>query len=206
MILRIAAALALLLGFGGLGGYLTIMGKTPFASEEARHLRLMKDRSGTPASCQPMTLADFMALPHQAPLAEFSGYERRGVSIEGYMQRMLRAADGDIHFELVEKIPTVYSEPYVTVEVATAGPAAKSWTFSQMEWGLRPWRGAGMGTWNVPPRRVRVSGWLMDDFQHGLPPSGIESANPRVSEWEIHPVTAIDLWNENESRWEPLAP
>jgi hypothetical protein len=204
--LRLAALLALVLGFGGFGGYLTLLGKTPFASEELRHLRLMKDRAGVPASYTPMTVAEFEALPRYAPLAEYSGLERRGASIEGYVQRMLRSSDGDVHFEIVERIPEAYKEPYMTCEVAATNTAGGRWSWSDLEWGLRPWRSPEMDPWNQPPRRVRMSGWLLHDYQYELGPVQPGSREPRVSAWEIHPVTAIEVWDESASRWEPLAP
>jgi len=206
VILRLAAGLALVLGFGGFGGYLTLMGKTPFASEETRHLREMKDRTGVPATYERMTLADFAALPRSATLAEFSGIERRGVVIEGFLQRLIRASDGDVHFEVVESIPVDNKEPYVTCEVTTAAGTVRRWSWQEMEWGLRPWRSPAMDIWNTQPRRARISGWLLDDFQHEKPPvSPGTGRDPRVSAWEIHPVTAIEVWNEGTSRWEPLA-
>lgn len=203
--LRLAALLALVLGLGGFGGYLVLMGKSPLASLEARHLRDMKDRRDSPRSYAPMTVAEFTALPRSAPVAEYSGLERRGVALEGYLQRMQRASDGDVHFELVERLPVAYKEPYVTAEVAPNPGGSSGWSWSTLEWELRPWRSPAMDVWNTPPPRVRVSGWLLYDFQHEEGPPATGASEPRVSAWEIHPVTAIELWNETSRTWKALA-
>lgn len=203
MILRLAAFLALVLGFGGFGGYLALIGKTPFNSLEARHLRDMKDRRDPPGALQPMTVADFAALPRFTPVAEYSGLERRGAVIEGYLQRMQRSTDGDFHLELVETIPTGHKEPYVTAEITPRG-GGPPWAWSDLEWTLRPWRSPAMRPWNAPPARIRVSGWLLYDYQHEAGPRPRGSREPRVSAWEIHPVTAIEVWNERRAAWEPL--
>jgi hypothetical protein len=46
---------------------------------------------------------------------------------------------------------------------------------------------------------VRLSGWLLHDFEHAGPARAW-----RVSAWEIHPVTAIEVWDEARQAWQPL--
>lgn len=206
MILRIAAGLALVIGLGGFGGFLTLIGKSPFASLETRHLRDMKDRAGEPRAYQPMTALDFAALPRSAPIAEYSGIERRGVVMEGYVQNMLRGPDGDFHIELVEAIPATERGTYVTGEITPAFRAgSRAWTYEGLAWAFRPWRGNAMAVWHAPPRRVRVSGWLLNDWPHAGPVFREQGVEPRVSAWEIHPVTKVELWNERDETWEPFA-
>jgi hypothetical protein len=46
---------------------------------------------------------------------------------------------------------------------------------------------------------VRVSGWLLHDFEYA------ERASAwRVSAWEIHPVTGLEVWEAEHARWQLL--
>jgi hypothetical protein len=47
--------------------------------------------------------------------------------------------------------------------------------------------------------RVRVSGWLLHDFQHL---DGV--GRWRASAWEIHPATTIEGWAPDRHVWRPL--
>lgn len=203
MIVRIAAGFALVLGVTALLGYLHLIGKGPFASLEARHLREMKDRDTTPSSFEPFTVDSFAALPHRLSVAEYSGIERRGVSLVGYVQNMLRASDGDIHLEIVPHPDSLRRfQNYVTGEITPAfRRGSERWRFGPLAAALRP----DLGTrtpWPGGPRRARFRGWLLFDFQyddslglwHGKP-------SPRVTGWEIHPVTGIDLWDDSLGRF-----
>lgn len=203
MLIRIAAALALVLGATGLLGYLHIMGKGPFASLEMQHLRAMKDRSSAPETVTPMTYDAFVELPHRLSVAEYSGYERRGASAEGYVQRILRAADGDVHIELVPEKPAEGAlTTYLTAELTPAFTEGSApWSYEMIAATLRP--NSGTWTpWDGGPRRVRLSGWLLYDFQYddslGLW-SGQKPA--RMTGWEIHPVTRIELWSDSAATW-----
>ena len=63
-----------------------------------------------------------------------------------------------------------------------------------LSWVLPPWPGG--------PPRVRISGWLMYDFQYDAPflpqkaPILPGPAHRRLTGWEIHPVTRIEIWDE----------
>ena len=52
--------------------------------------------------------------------------------------------------------------------------------------------------WQDPPRRVRISGWLMYDFQFETrrPDLTLPAFEQRESGWEVHPVTKIEIWND----------
>lgn len=203
MILNVAAALAFALGVTALTGYLTLMGRTPFAGERERHLRLMKDRDAIPPRTAAVTVADVAALPAGAMLAEASGLERRGVRFEGYVQRLLRSPDGDLHLDLVAAAPVDERLPYVTAEITPAFQTG-AWTHDRLAFALRPWRGVALHPWHRPPRRARFHGWLLHDFQHAAPAAVAGRIEPRVSAWEIHPVTAIEVWDEDAGAWEAL--
>lgn len=205
MILRLAAGLALVIGIGGFGGYLALIGRSPFGSPETRHLRDMKDRAAAPADPRAMTIADFAALPRAAPLAETAAIERRGVVLEGYVQYLLRAPDGDLHLEVAAAPPDAGRREYVTAEITAAFRTGPAWTYEALAWGLRPWRGAAMEPWPGPPPRVRLTGWLLYDFPHRSLLTRDGRPQLRVSAWEIHPVTAIERWDEDSRSWETLA-
>jgi hypothetical protein len=198
--LRLAAALALLLGAAALAAYLHIMGHGPLAGAAARHMRALKDRSTAPAAVGVFGLAEFAALPHREGLAGYEPYERRGVVMEGYVQRFMRAVDDDYHLELA---PTSRASGgpdtvYATAEITPAfRRGSRRWSYESLVATFRPNRG-GATPWDAGPRRVRVSGWLLYDYPYDAPPSewARRMASPRISGWEIHPVTRIELWDE----------
>ncbi len=200
MILRLVAGLALLLGIAALAAYLLLVGRGPLASPAGRHLRAMKERRDAPTAVMPFTLADFHALPHDAPMAEVAALERRGVSLEGYVQRMLRASDGDTHLEIVvtPRAPGGPDTAYVTAEIAMPWRrGSRAWSYESLLAAFRPNHG-GATAWEAGPRRVRVTGWLLYDFQHDVRPSQYSLIHgSRVTGWEIHPVTRIELWDDS---------
>ena len=216
MILRVAAGLSIALGTVALGGYLTLVGKGPFASLEARHLREMKDRDAEPARVAAMDFADFAALPHQRTVAEYSAFESRGASLEGYVQRLLRSPDGDLHLEVApyRRDPGLADTAYVTAEVTP------SWQrrFPELRYRallteLRPDHSLSPA-WEGGPRRVRVTGHLLYDFPYDVP-YGAPNArrlpfqtgrSMRVTGWEIHPVTRVEVFDEADSAWRSLTP
>jgi hypothetical protein len=53
--------------------------------------------------------------------------------------------------------------------------------------------------WEGGPRRTRISGWLLYDFQYddSLGEWSGDFHPPRATGWEIHPVTAIDIWSDS---------
>jgi hypothetical protein len=195
VILRIAAALALLLGLVALLLFLQLVGEVPWSPPELRHLRAMKERAALPPALTAMTVADFAALPHDRPLAEVAPLERRGAALEGYVQRMVTATDGDIHFELVAppRVPDAPDTAYVTAELTPRWRAGRpGWTFESLVAALHP-NDAGPTPWPSGPLRARLSGWLLYDFQYDQRYGGHDA---RVSGWEIHPITRIEVWDD----------
>jgi hypothetical protein len=203
MTLRIAAAAAVMLGIGLFIFYLRWIGEGPLSTAEDHHLRDMKERTTVPDSVVPYTFADFAALPHGRPLAEFAPLERRGVALEGYMQFASLAGDGDYHLSLSESLPrSLFNHRTITAEMTpefTRGSTRWSWErlaaeLRPLSWALPPWPGG--------PRRVRVSGWLLYDFQYDAPflkqkvPIIPGPWHPRLTGWEIHPVTRLEIWDE----------
>jgi hypothetical protein len=100
------------------------------------------------------------------------------------------------------------------------------WTFPRLYDAFRPNLGIGP-RWDAPTRRVRLTGWLLYDFQYdglrrqtdpvrmlwnlyGLPrpyrPAGLISIWPRLSGWEIHPVTRIEVWDDTGGAYHEVGP
>lgn len=203
MTIRLAAAMALLLGATGVLGYLTIAGAGPFVDAQQRRLRAMKRRDSAPARTEPVTFAELSALPHGRPLAEYAAIERRGVSLEGYVQGMLNSSDGDIHLQITasDSVPTWPNAPFVTAEIDPRWRrSSHTWQFVPLQAAFRP-VGSGYHRWDRRARRARIHGWLLYDFEYDTP---VTETIGRVTGWEIHPVTGIDLWDEEARRFVAL--
>jgi hypothetical protein len=191
--LRIAAAVALVVGIAALFADLHLRGDGPFAAPEARHRRAMQDRSGSPTVIANVTFAELAALPRRLPVAEASGFERRAVRLEGYVQRMERRPDGDLTLE----IAPVRGEPGAPAAACVIAGIAPAWRRGSQTWRydallatFRPGRG-GVTAWDGGPVRVRLSGWLLDDAAADDP-----GAAPRLTGWAIDPVTRIEVWDD----------
>ncbi|MBI5708817.1 MAG: hypothetical protein HZC42_00685 [Candidatus Eisenbacteria bacterium] len=200
MILRLVAGLSLLLGTAVLASYLLLVGRGPLASPAGRHLRAMKERRDAPSAVTPYTLAGFQALPHDAPQAAVAALERHAVSLEGYVQRMLHARDGDTHLEIAvtPRAPGGPDTAYVTAEITLPWRrGSRSWSYESLLAAFRPNRG-GAAPWEAGPRRVRVTGWLLYDYQYDSKPTRYSLIyGARATGWEIHPVTRIELWSDS---------
>lgn len=205
MILRIAAGFSLAVGMILLIGYFWWIGESPISGGDERHLREVKERTTAPATITPATFADFVALPHGRPLAEFAGFERRGVSLEGYVKFMSLSSDGDYHLLLSAAPPpalTVHSDVLTAELTPSWQRGSKWWQWEPLMTALKP-NGWGEPPWPGGPRRVRVSGWLLYDFQYDDPflkgkrPRLPSPPPQRLTGWEIHPVTRIDLWDDS---------
>jgi hypothetical protein len=198
--LRLAAGLALILGVGALLAFLHMIGKAPWSSLAARHLRAMKDRGAAPDSVAPTTYAALQALPRGLSVAEYSALERRAVSLEGYVQLMLRAPDNDIHLEITPgPIEPRSRHPYVRGEITPQWRRGSSnWSYPELITLFRPNFG-GTTDWPAGPRRVRISGWLLNDYESELPAGWVELNPTRrtLTHWELHPVTRIEAWDDS---------
>jgi hypothetical protein len=217
VILRVAAALALVIAGLAVLGYLHLVGRGPGIAPALRHLRAMKQRTAAPGALAPFTFADFARLPHGAPLAAYAPLERRGVSLEGYVSGMLRSSDGDIHLEVAAE-PHRFGDhdlPYVTAEITPEVRTSRApWRFEALRQAFRP---VDRPAFDRPTAKVRISGWLLYDLQYdGLPDTSDvlraawdrmhpgrhgfarrHSIAPRLTGWEIHPVTDIELWDDS---------
>src|SRR5207247_8242597 len=144
--------------------YLGLVGKAPWSTSQERHLRAIKDRTAAPDSLEPVSFQDMATLPRNVPVAQYAAFERRAVSLEGYVQRMLRAPDGDFHLDFAD---TLEEEgrlvPYLSAEVTPQWHLGSvRWRYERLVALFRPHIG-GETPWDEPPRRVRLSGWLLYD-------------------------------------------
>lgn len=200
MILRVAATVSLLAGIAASGFYLHWIGKSPTSSVEARHLRDMKDRIAEPTVVETASFAEMAGLPRQRNVAEYSGVERRAVSLDGYVQRVVRATDGDLHLEIVPvaRQPEDPLLEYVTAEITPQWHRhSASWRYGRLAERFRPTFG-GVTAWERGTRRVRISGWLLYDYEY---PQVASPADRRLTAWEIHPVTRIETWDATLGRF-----
>lgn len=201
--------MTLTLGLAAYLVFLTAIGVGPLASQPSRHLREMKSRTTPPPTLEPVTYAEMSALPRRVPLAQFAPLENRGVALEGYIQNMLRAGDGDLHMELEEtpRMGGAFDTTYVTAEITPAWSRSHPhWTFGDLAPVIRPALG-GPSSWPGGTRRMRISGWLMYDWQHDEPYGKHRTKHtaPRLTGWEIHPVTRIEAWNDTLQRFVDVA-
>lgn len=197
MILRLAAAVSLTFGIATLITYLTLLGKGPLVSREAHHLRAMKDRRTSPKTFVPMTIAELAALPKGARLEEYAPIEARGVSVEGWVERIYPAVDADLHLDL--RGPGGPLATYAVTELTpTWRRGSARWSHERLIAELRPNRG-GVTPWDGGPRRVRLSGWLLNDYQHANRP--YHDPKPANAAWEVHPITRIERWDDASGRF-----
>lgn len=204
---RWTAVISVAFGAGVFLFYLHMLGKSPWEPLEARHLRAMKERLATPVSAEPMTHAELFALPQHRNVAEYSGIERRAVVIEGTVRHMLRATDGDLHLELYPD--TTADHYYVTAEITpgwrgrgVGGPAdSAGWGYERLASVFRVRHGVTTA-WAGGPARVRLTGWLLYDANSDVLPRllGIP-LEKRPTDWEIHPVTKIERWDDSLAAW-----
>jgi len=208
-VLRSFAVLVFCVGAAALVAALAVLGRIPGLPERTRHLRAMKDRDDPPHDARTMTMAEFAQLPHDLPLTARGALENRGVRIQGWIQRMILSADGDVHLELVEhpRMADDRDTAYVTAEITPPWrERSRGWAYESLLVAFRPPHG-GPSPWEAGPRQVRLTGWLFFDQPYHRNVSTwlqLHSA-PRVTGWEIHPVTRIELWDDAVGSWRELA-
>lgn len=178
-------------------------------SPQYRYLLEVKNRQEVPPQYEALSFAEFLALP-ALPLAYEDGnweavraHNARAVSLEGYVGEVRRVRDGwnygplpwkgDVHVHLRDHPqPRCFPDgprggQIVTEVTPHFQPPKTGWSDEVL--------------WDLCQRqvRVRISGWLMHDFQHV---DGV--GRWRASAWEIHPVTGIDVWDPDGQAWQPL--
>jgi len=204
---RTLSVLVFSIGALALLGGLAVLGFGPGVPRELRVLRAGKNRTTAPAAYAAWTPDSFVALPHARPLSVVEPLERRGVSLEGWVQRTMLAGDGDLHLEIVPtpRRPGGPDTAYVTGEITPRWRHRGRWTNERLLALFRPNTG-DTTPWDGGPRRVRISGWLLYDFQYDRAPSdwSLSTGAPRLTGWEIHPVTRIEVWDDARAAWQAV--
>ncbi len=203
MTFRWLAGLAVVAGAVALVAGLGLLGEAPGSPREGRNLRAMKERERGPSEVTPLTIGDFLALPLHRPLDQVQALEARGVSMEGWVQRSMLAADGDMHLELTPtpRAPGGPDTAYVTAEVTPRWRTGR-WSYESLSAVFRPNHGSPT-PWPTGPRKVRITGWLLYDFQYDAPATswGRRQLVPRGSGWGSQPVTRIEGWSDALGGW-----
>jgi hypothetical protein len=199
----------LLVALLGLSAPLLITGCSVFFGAQRRYLLEVKNRTEVPSQYQPLTYQEFLALP---PLhADYTASDwdvvraqsDRAVSLEGYIAEVRQIHDGlnygrwpwngDLHVHLRDKPqPRCFTAEGRGTQIVTE--VTPSFQPPKTAWSLEALR--GLCERQV---RVRISGWLLHDFQH-LDGIGIW----RASAWEIHPVTKFEVWEAERQAWQPF--
>jgi hypothetical protein len=200
--------LAVWLGLGAAGVPESALAKhTP----QHRYLDEQKNRTAIPAHYEPLTFAEFLALPavperYTAPDWEIvSAQTQRNVSLEGYIAEVIQAADGatygrppeqgDLHVHLRAArqprcgVGGIRNQQIVTEVTPHFQSSKTGWSYEALL--------------DLCQRqaRVRISGWLLHDYQH------IRDIGAwRASAWEIHPVTNIEVWDLGREEWQKFPP
>jgi hypothetical protein len=193
----------------GLSGALLTGGCGVFFGAQGRYLLDQKNRIDLPGRYEPLTFQAFVALPGLS--ADYTATDwdvvralsGRGVSLEGYIAEVRQLHDGlnygrlpwngDLHVHVRDQpqpgcFPGGARRTQIVTEVTPPFQPPKT------GWSLEALR-------DLCERqvRVRVSGWLLHDFQHL---DGV--GRWHASAWEIHPTTKIEVWEPERHVWRPL--
>ncbi len=183
--------------------------RAPARPTQRAYLVEQKNRVGIPIHYEPLTFAGFLALPALPAAYSDSDWEvvqaetRRAVSLEGYIAEVIHARDGatygrppdegDFHVHLREArepqcAPESPRDRQVVTEVTPHfQPPKTGWSHEAL---------LDLCRRQV---RVRISGWLLHDFQHVQ-----DVGDWRASAWEIHPVTQIEMEDAEQHTWRPV--
>ena len=171
-----------------------------------RYLTEQKNRLDIPAQYEPLTFANFLALP--AIPADYSAsdwdivrrYTQRAVSLEGYIAEVIQARDGATYGRPPDQGDLhVHLRAVRSSQCSPAGPRG-----GQIVTEVTPHFQPPKTDWSYEALidlcqrqvRVRISGWLMHDYAHIK-----DIGNWRASAWEIHPVTNIEVRDPERAEW-----
>ena len=155
-------------------------------------LNTYKNRSWFPMFTTPKTVDDILALPH----ADDPSLDNTGVVLEGYLLNLqqegpespncYRADLHDFHMWIGKttaktlKARNALRRKSVVVEPTPRTQAMNpSWTKANLN--------------KIRGQRVRITGWLMYDFEH--PP---QVGKTRGTLWEVHPVMKMEVLREGQ--------
>ncbi len=160
---------------------------------------LLKNRFEVPREYRSMTITQVCSLPHDlleiagstrlswGPEAnqQASASERLGVAVEGYVKRVNKEQpeDCNCHSTIDRDYHLVLTDDSGKMLVAEVNPRSLA---------LNGWSGAQLKRLADQHAHVRVCGWLFWDSHH-------EGAAWRSTQWEVHPVLAIQV--EDGGQW-----
>jgi hypothetical protein len=201
---RILTALLL---WGGIA--LLLSGCALFFGAQGRYLIVEKNREAVPSHYESLTYAEFLGLP--ALHADYTEQDwaivrreaQRAVSLEGYIAEVRQVHDGptygewpwegDLHLHLRDRPQSQCFPP---------GPRGNQIVTEVTPYFQPPrtgWSEATLRDLCNRQVRVRISGWLLHDYQHAE-----GSSRWRATLWEIHPVTRIEVWDLARRTWQVL--
>lgn len=179
----------IVLGLEGIG---------PITAPSARHLRAMKDRAQAPTVIEDISFDDFVRLPAHPTREVRDSLEGRGVRLEGYVQSIRRAPDGDFHLDVtLNALPSRGRDRhFLTAEITPPWRRiVPAWSYEAL---VRTFQARDSV---AGPPRVRLTGWLLFDSYVGVLPRAIDPHGAgRLSSWEIHPITHVEVWDEHKKR------
>ena len=191
------------------GTALLVSGCAVFFGAQGRYLIEQKNREEVPSHYESLTYAEFLALP--ALTDHYSEQDwtivrqesLRAVRLEGYIAEVRQIFDGpmygewpwegDFHVHLRERPqpqcfpPGPRHDQIVTEVTPHFQPPRTGWSEAVLR---------GLCNRQV---RVRISGWLLHDYQHA---DGV--SRWRATPWEIHPVTRIEVWDPERQTWQAV--
>jgi hypothetical protein len=124
-----------------------------------------------------VTLASLLAKPGAKDWSA-----AKAATIEAYVIQVVKSDDGDYRLSVAAKPGETNSKLWVIVE-ATPAWLAKEPSLAE----------AKLADRGLIGKKVRATGWLFFDTA--------KVTFPRGTDWEIHPVTKIERWDEPLAAW-----
>lgn len=154
-------------------------------AERADQLQAAKNRVDDPPHLTPMTVTEIIGLPtfpraySRSDLAQISALEDRGVTVTGWVARVIRKDDGDYHVQITEAplgrcLDHDTTDQLITEVTPGIRERRPAYTFEALR--------ALCGT----QTEVRLTGWLLYDSPHN-------GDSGRSTPWEVHPVTRVEV-------------
>jgi len=181
-----------------------------------------KLRLKIPTSYQDLTLQEMIDMKPGCPYEDSEGreirrMERRAVRLEGYLVKVEQLADGKTYLHLVRR-GDIHLEIGLSKDFEPLRDASQR-VICEMtvpfQWNHKKWNLEGLAPLAGMVRddlidhiypggtsggtRVRISGYLLDDFVHCL-----AVGRTRATTWEIHPVTKFEVWDEKAGKFVPF--
>ena len=189
-----------------------------------RRLMLLrrKVRTSVPHSYEPITFDQMVDLEPSCPFDDSQGalidrQESRAVTLEGYVIRVQQLAGGITYLHLFRR-GDIHLEIGPDPDFGAVGDSSERVICEitkPFQWSHKHWNLEGLAPLVTLVRddliehsypggtpggtRVRISGYLLDDFVHCL-----AMGSTRATVWEIHPITKLEVWDEAKKQFVDL--